>query len=295
MTFQDLLLGILMAVGMILYLIWALAISALLARRLPVRIEPPKLSKELIKKLIDNDRVESCPQNGIKVGPLETANWFNRIIHWFFSLSHQSKEGILLWERFVWNEFRELPHDIRRLPLGYFITDGRLIDYYFGSQFPQFKTMCTQKITTMEEADNISLAAEYLVLTSDCEYTGDLEMHMQLDTIFGRCIDLYVQLNLVKGKFYIVLHGDSMYYGFNPKGFQVKFTGRLVVDGWWENETFVNYLISEWVFPLLYRSKFVLPDIKGKWLKNLPEQPPYPWEEQSAQLYDWVPKDKLES
>ena len=273
MFFDEIFFGSCVATFMIAFIVWRLMIKGLLCQKLPARINAPPLPAEILKSMIV----------GLKSEVRETANWYNLVLQWMFRLSHP--KGVVLWERFVWTEFRELPHDMRRLLLGYFILDGRLLDYYFGSHFPVFKNMATHKLR--EEG------GECLVVVSDLEYSGDLEVHMQLDTVFGRSVEMYVCMRSVQGKFHMALYGDCLYYGFHRDGFEIEFDARVVVDEWWES-SWLNWVFARHVFPFLYRSKFVMPNLKGKWLKNEPEQPPYPWDENSHELFTWSPKVQME-
>ena len=288
--FFELILGFVSGSGILAFLVWKLFLRGNLVKKLPHRLEPPKIHMTIYETIMEQD------DKFLKEGHSgESALWFNKLFQLGFALAQPSK--VKLWDRFVWNEFRELPHDIRRLKIGPFIRDGRLIDYHFGSSFPVFKNLHTMKIDDFLPDVYRDHYKDLFVVASDLEYDGEMEMHMQLDTVFGRSIDLYVCIERIRGRYLVLLHKDYFHYGFRPTcnqriKFDISFRARLVIDGWWE-WVLVNRILERIIFPLAYKFKFVIPYLKGKWFQNAPEQPPYPWdltEEKSHMLYSWTSK-----
>ena len=285
----ELFLGFIFGSGALAFLTWKLFLKGILVKKLPYRLEPPKILMTVYETIMDQD------DKFLKEGrPGEGAFWFNRLCQSGFALAQPSK--VKIFDRYVWNEFRELPHDIRRLKIGHFIRDGRLIDHYFGSSFPVFRNLHTMKIDDFLPDVYRDFYKDLFVVASDFEYDGELEMHMQLDTVFGRTIDIYSCIERIRGRYLVLLHKDYFYFGFRPASdhrrikFEISFKVRLVIDGWWE-WSFINKLLEKIVFPYSYKFKFVIPNLKGKWFQNAPEQPPYPWDltdETSDLLYSWT-------
>jgi hypothetical protein len=287
----ELFLGFVLGSVVLGFLIWKLFLKGSLVEKLPSRLEPPKIHTTVYEIIMDQD------DKFLKEGrPAESATWFNKLFQSGFAMAQPSK--VDLWDRFVWDEFRELPFDIRRFKAGYFIRGGHLVDYHFGSSFPVFKNLHTMKIDDFLPEVYRESYKDLFVIASDLEYDGDLELHMQLDTVFDRQIDLYACLERIRGRYFVVLHKDYFYHGLRPTNlsrgtkFEISFRARFIVDGWWE-WGLVNRILERIVFPIAYKFKFVIPFLKGKWFQNAPEQPPYPWdltEETSHLLHSWTSK-----
>lgn len=288
--FLEMFFGVVFAYFIFLFLFWKLILKIALVRKLPPRAETPKIPLFIIEELMKLDKQH--------LSEGESATWFNMLCQMGFKLSQPGQ--IKLLEKFVENEFKELPHDIRRTAAGYLIKDARLVDYHFGGSFPVFSNFHTIKIQDYpnifsEEASDPENILDYKGLSAvvnSVEYCGELEAHFQFDIIFGRTFELYVCLERVEGRLFFIFHKDYMHYGYNPSNLKVHFNCRFLIDGWWES-FIINFFLKRFVFPIIFNSKFVIPKLKGKWVYNKPKQPPYPWDlekENMDELFYWTPK-----
>ena len=219
----------------------------------------------------------------------ETALWLNSIVNWLFLNLFDSPPPQNILNQIV----SEIAVDLRRSPLGYFLTGSELKSIEIGGTAPRIQNA---KIITGSALKDPSSAVP-LTIRFDLEYDGICRVLLSFETIFNLKISQETLINSFKGSFIVVIQDRTIHFCFlsEPTILKIDTNTSCSEDGkQFYRITLLNRILSGWLFKKLIRFVSCFPNFTGQWYRAGPDQPPYPWTQSVITnpelLYSWTPK-----
>lgn len=189
----------------------------------------------------------------------------------------------------------EIVVDIRRSPLGYFISNSELKSIEIGGMVPRIDNIKVITGSSLKEPSSESP----LALKFDLDYEeGDCRLLIGIETIFKIKFFINLVIKRFNGSICIIIEDKTLHFCLlNEESTIVNLDAKISFKNTSSFEIpFLNYLISKG--GLIKRGIFIgcgFPKFLNQWYRDGPaEQPPYPWDSKVISdpelLYNWKPK-----
>lgn len=220
----------------------------------------------------------------------ESANWLNGIVNWIYLNFTDSPE----FKGILYKMISEIIVDIRRSPLGYFLTDSSLESFELNGSAPIINSV--RVIVGKGQTSNLPLT-----LKIDLEYEGPCTLSLKLSTIFGLNLQVETVIYKFKGQVCVVIQDRTIHFCFLESPHQletttkISFSSLIQVSGIKYQIPILNSLISnKTIIKKAISMGICFPKFLGQWYRAGPNQPPYPSDPSLIKnpdlLYNWSPK-----
>lgn len=272
--------GILLLCYTFFTILYRLSIKSHLVTPLPRLNRPLPLPHTLIARLLSIDKSLStnADSSNYDTSSSETANWVNVIMQWIVSELFRAAPVLEIRRE---QQAISIESVRRHRITGRLCREVKLIDYDPGSQWPQIlniRTLSRPFTSTLrnygvDNPDNVTKSSCSMPLSyaMDVTYAGDIAFMAHFETILAisRYVRATCRLKYIHGRILLCLTDQAYHYTFFDDAslkfeFEVK-TWFSIDQQKWFKIRLVDWLLSKIVMPKVFRDRYVVPNMKGKW------------------------------
>lgn len=179
---------------------------------------------------------------------------------------------------FFADSFADSVLDLRRTSLAYILQDATLASVVTGNSLPTITSLRILRWdgSGVEESDPPSLplhlpeSSTPFVMAMHLSYEGGVGASVRFDLVGGLLPPIWIseRLMALEGDLYVCCLDKVIYYGFASPLERLRMDGEICIGN--SRWPYLSHLMARYLFPWLFRRKWVMPAMKSKWLYDRP-------------------------